>query len=101
VQGLEDRTVSQGSMVTFRCVGDSSVDDLVWQTEGPGQYVSTTMYRELGFMVLSLSIMAHPGYNLTTVSCTALCGSEFCGKSIARLTIKCKSSNCVVVLYKL
>ena len=79
-------------MVTFRCVGDSSVDDLVWQTEGPGQYISTTTYRESGLMVSSLSMTAHPGYNLMTVSCTALCGSEPCGKSIARLTIKRKSN---------
>jgi len=98
VQGLEDRTVSQGSVVTFRCVGDSSVDDLVWQTEGPGQYSNTTMYRESGLVVSSLSMTAHPGYNLTTVSCTALCGSELCGKSMAKLIIKCKS-NKQVVLY--
>ena len=91
MQGLEDRTVSQGSMVIFRCVGDSSVDDLMWQTEGPGQYISTTTYRESGLMVSSLSMTTHPGYNLTTVSCTALCGSELCRKSMARLIIKCKN----------
>ena len=61
--------MSQGSMVTFRCVGDSSVDDLMWQTEGPGQYISTTTYRKSGLMVSSLSMTAHPQlvvcYNMT------------------------------------
>ena len=89
----------QGPVVTFSCVGDTSVDDLVWQTEGPAHYINIATYRESELIVSSLLMTAHPGYNLTTVSCTALCGSELCGKSMARLIIKCKS-NYVVVLYE-
>lgn len=79
--------MSQGSVVTFRCVGDASVDNFTWQTGGLPHYVNKTTCRESGLIFSNLSMIVHYGYNQSTVSCTALCDSEFCGKSMAVLEV--------------
>ena len=86
LQGPQNRTVFEGSIVSFNCTGSAIVETIVWNIN---QILNISTHIDSGLIVSTLFMVAHHQYNGTAVWCSAICGGELCGRSeIVTLTMR-------------
>jgi len=78
LQGPRNRTVFEGSTVSFNCTGSATVEAIVWNIN---HFLNISTHINSGLIVSTLFMVAHRQYNGTAVWCSAICGGELCGRS--------------------
>ena len=89
LQAPRNRTVFEGSTVSFNCTGSATVEAIVWNIN---HFLNISTHIDSGLIVSTLFMVAHRQYNGTVVWCSAICGGELCGRSEeAVFTVKSES----------